>query len=212
MDNRESADRLSAAYQHLVARDLLIGAEGNISERTPGGMVISVTGTRASNVRPGSFVACDLVGTTGDGRKPSSEWAMHAAIYRAFPKAGAIVHTHSDACVALSAQHRPLPAFHYQVARFGGGDVRCAPYAMFGSLALAKLAVEALHDRTACLLGNHGMICHGRTIEEAILSAEVLETLSRQYLLSCASGVPRLLDADQVAEALARFGGSYASG
>jgi L-fuculose-phosphate aldolase len=203
--------RLSAAYRRLAEHRLIVGAEGNISERTPRGMTISVTGTRVGNVEPHSFVDSDFAGSTADGRKPSSEWAMHAAIYQAFPQAGAIVHTHSDACVALAVQNRALPAFHYQMARFGGGDVRCTPYVLFGSAELARAAVEALEGRKACLLGNHGMICHGRTLGEAVASAEVLETLARQYLLACSSGVPVLLDDAQIAEALARFA-SYAAG
>lgn len=203
--------RLAAAYQQLADRRLIVGAEGNISERTQRGMTISVTGTRVGNVGADSFVDADFAGATLDGRKPSSEWAMHAAIYQAYPQAGAIVHTHSDACVALAVQNRALPAFHYQMARFGGGDVRCAPYELFGSPELAKAAVEAMAGRKACLLGNHGMICYGRTIADAAASAEVLETLARQYLLACSSGTPVLLDDEQIAGALARFA-SYASG
>lgn len=203
--------RLASAYHRLAERRLLVGAEGNISERTAEGMTISVTGTRVSNVQVGSFVETDFAGVTADGRKPSSEWAMHAAIYQAFPNAGAIVHTHSDACVALAVQNRALPAFHYQMARFGGGDVRCAPYALFGSMELAVAAVAALAGRKACLLGNHGMICYGKTLAEATASAEVLETLARQYILACSSGVPQLLTDEQITEALARFA-SYASG
>lgn len=203
--------RLASAYQRLAERRLLVGAEGNVSERTAEGMTISVTGTRVSNVQAGSFVATDFSGMTADGRKPSSEWAMHAAIYQAFPNAGAIVHTHSDACVALAVQNRALPAFHYQMARFGGGDVRCAPYVLYGSPELARSAVDALEGRKACLLGNHGMICYGRTLAEAVASAEVLETLARQYILACSSGEPQLLNDDQIAAVLTRFA-SYASG
>ncbi|MHA6690938.1 class II aldolase/adducin family protein [Devosia sp. A449] len=211
MADSTAPTRLAAAYQRLAELRLIVGAEGNISKRTDQGMTISVTGTRVGNVQAGSFVESDFAGSTTDGRKPSSEWAMHAAIYQAFPNAGAIVHTHSDACVALAVQNRTLPAFHYQMARFGGGDVRCTPYVLFGTAELATAAVEALAGRKACLLGNHGMICYGRTLAEALASAEVLETLARQYILACSSGVPLLLNDAQIAEVMTRFA-SYASG
>jgi len=199
-------ERLLAAYQRLAERRLIVGAEGNVSERAAGGMLISVTGARAGEVGVESFVDCDLNGGHEAARKPSSEWAMHAAIYRNYPQAGAVVHTHSDACVALAVQQRPLPPFHYQVARFGAGDVRCTPYAQFASQELASLAVTALSGRTACLLGNHGMICYAGTVREAVDAAELLETLARQYLLACGSGTPRLLTESEVQGALARYG------
>lgn len=211
MSSVTAPERLLDAYRHLTARRLVVGAEGNISERMPSGMMISVTGTRGGEVGPNSFVACDLEGRPSSAGKPSSEWAMHAAIYRAFPEAAAIVHTHSDACVALAVQQRALPHFHYQVARFGGIDVRCAPYAQFGSPELAALAVEALAGRKACLLGNHGMICHGSGIKQAMDTAELLETLCRQYLMAVATGSPRLLTHREITDALARYR-SYSTG
>lgn len=210
MSETGSASRLQAAYIWLAERRLIVGAEGNVSERALDRMSISVTGARAGRVGVESFVECDFDGSTDGARKPSSEWVMHAAIYQAFPDAGAIVHTHSDACVALAVQRRSLPAFHYQMARFGG-DVRCTPYVMFASPELARVTVEALQGRKACLLGNHGMICYGRTIEEAMQSAEMLETLARQYILACSSGTPCLLDDDEMAAAIARFR-NYAAG
>ncbi len=106
---------------------------------------------------------------------PSSEWAMHAAIYLAYPSAQCIVHTHADACTALACLNEALPPFHYMVANFGGDDVRCAPYVTFGTPELARLAVAALAGRTACLLANHGMIVHAPTAERALSAAIVLE-------------------------------------
>ena len=96
-------------------------------------------------------------------RKPSSEWRMHAAIYKA-TKAQAVVHTHSDHCVALACQGRGLPGFHYLVGSFGGSDVPCVPYSTFGTEQLAEDAAAALDRRSACLLGAHGMICRGRDL------------------------------------------------
>src|SRR5690606_18286081 len=109
-----------------------------------------------------------------------------------------IIHAHSDACTALACLDEDLPAFHYMVVRFGGADIRCAPYTTFGTPELGRLVVEALRGRTACLLANHGMICHGISLADAFEKAVLLETLVRQYLLARAVGSPRLLTAEEV--------------
>jgi L-fuculose-phosphate aldolase len=205
MFDRSVAVELAAAYRQLLDRKLIFGAAGNISRRTPQGMLISAAGTRESSLTEKSFVMCDFEGQALTPGKPSSEWAMHANIYRVCDLAQAIVHTHSDNCVALASQNRPLPAFHYSIARFGGEDVRCTPYAQFGSRELAAVAIEALAGRTACLLGNHGMICYGASLQQAVDTSELLETLARQYLLACASGVPRVLNKREIKAALLRY-------
>ena len=113
-----------------------------------------------------------LAGDVKGDATPSSEWAMHAAIYLAYPAAQCVVHTHADACTALACLNEALPAFHYMVANFGGDDVRCAPYVTFGTPELARLAVAALTGRTACLLANHGMIVHASTADQALTDGD----------------------------------------
>ncbi|MBN8909508.1 MAG: class II aldolase/adducin family protein, partial [Rhodospirillales bacterium] len=113
--------------------------------------------------------------------------------------------THADACTALACLGEALPAFHYMVVQFGGSEVRCAPYVTFGTPALAALAVEALRDRTACLLANHGMIVLGTTAAQALSRSLLLEQLCRQYLLARSAGTPRLLTEAEMAAAKERF-------
>jgi L-fuculose-phosphate aldolase len=146
-----------------------------------------------------------LDGSVLNNATPSSEWEMHAAIYRAFPEAGCVVHAHADACTALASLNRELPPFHYMVVQFGGPNVRCAPYVTFGTPALAGLAVKALKGRTACLLANHGMILYARDAETALTRTVLLETLCRQYLLALSAGRPRVLSAAEIRAAKERF-------
>ena len=197
--------RLAALYRELGARGLNQGASGNVSARTKHGMIITPTGATAELVAPKSLVPMDLDGSHTGRLLPSSEWAMHAAIYRANQAAKVIVHTHSDAATALACLGLNLPAFHYAVLEFGGPDVRTARYATFGTSALAEAAAEAIQGRTACLLANHGMICHGPTSGTALLAALRLETLCRQYLLALSAGTPRLLTDDEITAARARY-------
>jgi L-fuculose-phosphate aldolase len=168
-------------------------------------MLITPTGARVDGIRPEQVVAMDFAGAFTGAWAPSSEWAMHAAIYQQEPAARVIVHAHSDAATALACLGERLPPFHYMLAEFGGDDVRCAPYVTFGTAELAALAAAAIAGRTACLLANHGMICHGRDIGAALTTAIRLETLARQYLLARSVGTPRLLDEQEMGQARARY-------
>jgi len=199
---KEARAALCEAYRTLGSRGLIQGSSGNVSVRHGDGMLISPTGTTPERIEPERLVAMDL-----DAPAPgaSSEWALHAALYRADPGTGAVVHTHADACTALACLGEPLPAFHYMIAAFGGDDVPCAPYATFGTLALAEAAAAAMQARTACLLANHGMIAAGPTLDRAVGAAFDLEMLARQYLLARAAGQPRLLTPAQMADARERF-------
>jgi len=181
------------------------GSSGNVSARTPGGMLITPSGCSAETLREAGLVAMALDGTVRGDPVPSSEWSMHAAIYQAYPAAAWIVHTHADACTALACLDEGLPGFHYMVTRFGGDDVRCAPYVTFGTPELARLAVAALEGRSACLLANHGMVAFGTGAADALAGAVLLETLCRQYLLARAAGAVRLLTAGEMTAARERF-------
>lgn len=192
-------------YTELGARGLIVGSSGNVSERSGRGMIITPSGGAPDGVDENGMAETTLDGSRLNNATPSSEWEMHAAIYRAFPAAACIVHTHADACTALACLGRGLPPFHYMVVQFGGPDVRCAPYVTFGTAELAAHAVTALQGRTACLLGNHGMILYARGPEQALSRTLLLETLCRQYLLALAAGKPRLLSADEISAAKERF-------
>ena len=130
---------------------------------------------------------------------------MHLAIYAARREALAIVHTHSTAATALACLGKGIPAFHYMVAAAGGADIRCAPYATFGSSELAAHALAALDGRRACLLANHGMIALGSTLAGALALAREVENLAEQYLRTLAVGQPNLLDDAEMARVIAKF-------
>ena len=192
-------------YREVCARGLNVGSSGNVSARAGLGMIITPSGVRGDTVDPADLVRMDFAGGHEGPLAPSSEWAMHAAIYRADPAAMVVVHTHSDAATALGALGLGLPAFHYDIAQFGGDDVRLAPYALFGTRELADHAVTALEGRRACLLAHHGMICHGRDAGAALLAAVRLETMARQYLMALSAGAPRILGASEMAAVHERY-------
>ena len=205
MKTSEARGSVTAAYRDLGRRRLIVGGAGNVSVRTRKGMVITPSGGDPDRAGSADMAVVTMDGVASGDATPSSEWAMHAAIYETKPDAGCIVHTHADACTALACLNEGLPPFHYMVLQFGGGDVRCAPYVTFGTKALADLAAEAMTDRSACLLANHGMIVCGRDAGNAVAHAVLLETLCRQYLLARSAGTPRLLNDEDIAAARERF-------
>ncbi|WP_227309534.1 class II aldolase/adducin family protein [Acidisoma cellulosilyticum] len=198
-------EKLRDAYIDLSRLGLIFLSAGNISMRWKTGMLISPAGASSKTITPDRIVETQFDGTFFGSIKPSSEWAMHRAIYRSAPEAQAIVHTHSDYCVSMSATQDPLPSFHYMVASFGGADVRCTPYVTFGSPELGDAAVVALQDRNACLLGNHGMICHSSSLDRAVSSALRLETLCRQYIGARQAGRVQMLSAEDMAVAAKKY-------
>jgi len=196
---------VASVYREIARLGLNVGSSGNVSARTRTGMVITPSGCSADTIDATGIVEMTLDGIVSGDTRPSSEWSMHAGIYHACEAAGFIIHTHADACTALACLHEGLPPFHYMLLQFGGPDVRCAPYATFGTSALAELAVAAIRDRNACLLANHGMVVHGGTPEQALGRALALETLCRQYLLARSAGTPRLLSEQEIEAARERF-------
>jgi L-fuculose-phosphate aldolase len=197
-------DDVAWLYRSLADRGLIVGSSGNVSGRMPDGMVITSSGGDPA----GDFALVDVAmdGMVADGGgTPSSEWALHAAVYQECPDAAFVVHTHADACTALACLGSGLPPFHYMVVQFGGVDIRCAPYVTFGTLALAEVAAEAIRGRSACLLGNHGMIVCAGSAAAALSRAVLLETLCRQYLMALAAGTPRLLTLEEMDAARERF-------
>ena len=117
----------------------------------------------------------------------------------------AIVHTHSPAATALACRGKGIPSFHYMVAVAGGTDIRCAPYATFGTEELSTYAVSALEDRKACLLANHGQISLGANLDSALKMAGEVESLADMYGRSLQNGTPELLSDAEMERVLKKF-------
>ncbi len=188
-----------------VSLGLNRGTSGNVSARSPEGFLITPSGRDMTELAAVDMAPVDMEGRAPEGLKPSSEWRFHRDIYAAFPEAGAIVHAHSPFAVALACLRRDIPAFHYMVAMAGGVDIRCARYATFGTQALSDAILEALRDRRACLMANHGLVAWGRDLAGALALAVEVEALCGQYLCCLQAGEPVLLSDAEMAEVLEKF-------
>lgn len=223
-------DTEDAARQAIVDTCLKMGAlglntgrAGNVSLRWHrggpfgAGMLVTPAATPYESMSADDIVWLPLAaddeatepGAVRPAKRPSSEWRMHRDVYQARPEAGAVVHVHSPAATALAClprvQREGIPAFHYMVAVAGGADIRCAPYRTFGSPELSQAAVEALRDRRACLLANHGTVAIGATLAAALELSNEVESLARMYALALQLGEPTVLSADEMARVQARF-------
>ncbi|MEM7169336.1 MAG: class II aldolase/adducin family protein [Pseudomonadota bacterium] len=196
------------------------GTSGNLSQRVPAGLLITPSGVPYGEMAPADVVFMDMAGTwqcERQGRRPSSEWRFHLDILTARPEVNAIVHCHSQKATALACLRQGIPAFHYMVAIAGGDDIRCAPYETFGSQALSQAALDALADRWACLLANHGQIALGRDLRQALALAIEVEVLAEQFCtaqsLQMYLGRPKILSKKEMVKVLAKFqaGAGYAS-
>ena len=195
------------ASRELDAAGMMPNKSGNLSCRTEAGFLVTPSGVPYAELAPQQVVAVNADGTTEPGApRPSSEWRMHAAIYAARPDARAIVHTHSPKATALACAGLGLPAFHYMIA-LAGGDVRCVPYATFGTAELADRALEGLAGRRAVLLANHGVVAIGPSIDAARAVAIEVENMAGQYLALRAAGLePRVLPPDELERVMRKFG------
>jgi L-fuculose-phosphate aldolase len=182
------------------------GTSGNVSMRAGSGFLISPSGMTYESLTPDDIVAMDLSGQPAPGaRRPSSEWRFHLDLYRERDDVMAIVHAHPRHCTALACHGLGIPPFHYMVAVAGGRDIRCAPYATFGSQALSDAVVQAMSGRRACLLGNHGLIAVGPTLDKALALAMEVEALAAQYIFARVLGEPRQLDDEEMERVLEKF-------
>jgi L-fuculose-phosphate aldolase len=195
------------AAARMVQLGLNRGTSGNLSRRWDDGFLITPSGMPPNRLSPDDIVFVDMEGSPSGRRRPSSEWRFHRDLYLARPEMGAVVHAHPPFCVALAALHKPIPAYHYMVAKAGGPDIRCAAYATYGTQELSDHALAALQGRKACLLANHGMIAADGSLDAALALAVEVEELAEGYWRALQIGQPVLLDDQEMARVLEKFAG-----
>jgi len=191
----------------LVTSGLTKGTGGNLSifNRKEGLMAISPSGIDYFKITPKDVVVLDLDGNIIDGdKKPSSELEMHRIFYKNRDDIDAIIHTHSTYATILSCLNVPLPPVHYMVA-LAGLNVRCAKYATFGTKELAENAFEAMKDRYAVLLANHGMLAGAKDLANAFNIIEEIEYCAELYIKSKAIGEPVILPEDEMKLMIEKF-------
>lgn len=186
------------------------GTSGNVSVRCSDdpkeGFFLTPSSIRYDRLTPEDIVRMDLDGEVEGLHKPSSEWRFHLDIMREREDATAIVHTHGMFSTTLACLHKEIPAFHYMIALFGGPTIRCAKYATYGTQELSNFALEALEGRKACLLGNHGLIVLGPSLERGLALTVEAETLAGMYWRALQIGAPVILPDEEIEKVAQKFG------
>lgn len=198
----EVAAEIAAAGAHLADLGFAPGRSGNVSVRVGDRILITPTGSQLGALDPSRLSVIDLAGEHVAGPSPSKEAPLHAAAYRARPDIGSVIHLHSTNATAVACQlpedpARALPPITpYFVMRVG--RVPLLDFAPPGSARLVELVATLGDDTMAALMANHGSLCFGEDLTEAIDVAIELEAAARVYLLSMA-GNQVSLDAQQIA-------------
>ena len=183
----------------LNSKNLSALRSGNISIRHEDGFLITPSGIKYSNLKNEDIVFVSLDGKYNEKKtKPSSEWRFHKDIYLNKKEANAIVHSHSTHATAVSVHGRSIPAFHYMVALAGGNDIKCADYATFGTDELSKNIINALDNRKACLMSNHGQVAFDSSLDKAFELAEEVENICHQYINALKIGTPKILSFEEM--------------
>jgi L-fuculose-phosphate aldolase len=182
------------------------GSSGNLSVRIDKDKYfVTSSGCSLQNIQEDDIVKMSIDGKIISGKKPSSEWMIHNDLYKARSDIKSIVHTHSKYVCVLACLNRELPPFHYMVAVAGGENIRCSPYALFGTKELSNYVIEAMKSRNACIMANHGLIVGSSNLSNSVYIAEEVESLCEQYVNALAIGDVKLLSQKQMNDVLEKF-------
>lgn len=177
--------------QEILTSALVVGTWGNISVRIPEDDLVAITpsGVDYNTLIPENIPILDFEGNLIDGNmKPSIELPMHLAIYKNRPDINAIVHTHSVYCTAMAIARKRIPASCEDLIQIVGGDVRVSEYKLPGSDELGIAVVEALEDRNAVIMANHGLLAAGKDLKETFKIALICEKSAQATLLAANMG------------------------
>jgi L-fuculose-phosphate aldolase len=184
-------EQVVAGARTLTDAGLVVGTVGNVSARVGNRVRITPTRRAYDQLTTEDLVTTDLDGRLVAGRHgPSRELPLHLAAYRERDEIRAVVHTHSPFATAWSFLGSPLEPLTEEISYYGIGPVRTCALQDAGSDALAEAAVAALGRSKATLLGGHGVVAVGATVDEAVTVARAIEHQAHIAWLLRGAGAP----------------------
>ncbi len=199
--------QLVQTAQRAYREKMFAATSGNLSvfDRESGKIYITPGSFPYEEMTPEDIMAIDLDGNILEGKhSPSSEWRMHAAIYRADKRVNAIVHTHSPYATAFAINHMRIPAVLYEMVFFLGGDILVAEGAIPGTPEVGENCVPVLKERNGCLMANHGALAVGDTLDRAYTRAVYIEDAAKAYSIALTHGKTYEIGAEAENEIRAR--------
>ena len=206
---KEIRKTLREAAQRSYKQGLFAGTSGNLSiyDESLGVMAITPSSLSYEDMCDDDIVIMDLDGNKIEGeRKPSSEYPMHAAIYKECREVSAVVHTHSPYATALAVANADIPVVLIEMIPYFGGGIKTAPFALPGTPELGLGAVEYLRQSGACLLANHGVLAVGSDLSKACSRAVYVEDAAKIYCIALQTGSVKIIDEKDIQDMKRIFG------
>ena len=185
LEYKELRQQIVDFGRKLVEEGLVQGTWGNIAVRLDETyMLVTPSGIDYDALEPVDIVKVNRYTLEYDGKlRPTSEKRLHAAILKERKETGAVIHTHSSWCSVVAASNvKLLPVISDEVREHTLGDVKVTAHVLPTTKKQAQAAMEAMKDRNACLLGNHGVICCGKDLAIAFEACRVLERAAEEYI------------------------------
>ncbi len=209
--------QVAALHSELTRNNLVVWTAGNVSARVPGEdlLVIKPSGVSYDELSADAMVVCDLDGNLVEGdRRPSSDTAAHAYVYRHMPEVGGVVHTHSTYATAWAARGEAIPCVLTMIADEFGGEVPVGPFALIGDDSIGRGIVETLRESRskAVLMRNHGPFTVGKDARSAVKAAVMVEDVARTVHLSRQLGEPVAIEPADVDALYDRYQNVYGQG
>lgn len=207
MNAYETKQLLVKTAQQAYMDKMFAATSGNLSiyDRENGRMYITPGSFPYMEMTPEDVMVIDLDGNVLEGpHKPSSEWRLHAAVYRAKEDVSAVVHTHSPYATAFSINNLPIPVVLYEIVYFLGGTIPCAEGAIPGTDAVGENCVKVLDGVNGCLMGNHGTLAVADTLPRAYTRAVYIEDAAKAYSLALSHGPVRVIESKDVEKILGK--------
>ncbi|MDE2822839.1 MAG: class II aldolase/adducin family protein [Chloroflexota bacterium] len=200
-------NQVAEVARKMAELDLVSGTSGNVSARLPDGlMAITPMGKSCEGMSADDIVVVDGDLDPVEGElMPSSESLLHVAIYTAREDVGGIVHTHAVYSSVVAAAGMAIPPIVDEMVVTLGGEVRVSEYAPPASEAVAERVCQALGNRDAALIRNHGAVAVGADLETALAASVLTERAAQIFVLSSVIGHPTTLPVEVVASEAAIF-------
>ena len=177
----------------LILLGLVIDTFGNASAKDGSSILIKPSGVDLSLISKNNISVVEInSGKLLSGKSPSSDTPTHLEIYRSFPELGGITHTHSPYATAWAQTGNSIPCLGTTHADYWRGEIPVTRPMTDQEISgdyekeTGKVIVETINkmcmDPLECpgiLVMCHGPFTWGKTIEEAVKNAEILEYIAK---------------------------------
>jgi ribulose-5-phosphate 4-epimerase/fuculose-1-phosphate aldolase len=212
METHELAADVATACRILAAQGHEHTVLGHVSARAPGATAMQVkpAGMGLAEVRPEDLLTIGIDGSLLEGTRPvHAEMPIHTGIYQRRPDVNAVVHTHPLHVAALAASAADFRMVNQDSVYFAEGIGFYPSPALIVTAEQGAALAEALGDRRAAVLRNHGLVTVGATVQEAVFLAVSFVHSLQVQVMATQFGALSCISADEAEEMARHFAGSY---